>query len=109
MNTIGMLVVAALAARVGDDPAVTITVHLKLGQISRQRWQSVSLVSRPVIFDYQIAAFNVAGLAQTSPEAGQPNGVGLWRPKIKYPTTGVARCCARAASGHATPPRRRGA
>src|SRR5262249_17724104 len=43
----------------------------------RPRWQSVSLVSRPAIFDHQIPAFNVAGLVQTSPETGQPGDVGL--------------------------------
>jgi len=44
--------------------------HSKLDQISRQRWQPVSLVSRPAIFDHQVSAFNVAGLVQTPPEAG---------------------------------------
>src|SRR5262249_17774838 len=56
--------------------------HSKLDQISRQRRQSISLVSRPAIFDDQVPAFNVAGLAQTPPEASQPGGVELWRPEV---------------------------
>ena len=48
--------------------------HSKLDQISRQRWQSISLVSRPAI--------NVAGLVQTPPEAGQPGHVRLRRPVV---------------------------
>jgi hypothetical protein len=43
---------------------------LKLDQISDQRWQSIRLVSRPAIFDHQVAAFNIAGLVQTLPESG---------------------------------------
>jgi hypothetical protein len=50
---------------------------LKSDQISRQRWQSIGLISHPAIFDHKVPAFNVAGLVQTSPEAGQPGGVGL--------------------------------
>src|SRR5262249_1037133 len=60
-----------------NQPACSDTGHSKLDQISRQCWQSVSLVSRPAIFDRQVPAFNVTGLVQTSPEAGQPEGVGL--------------------------------
>jgi hypothetical protein len=70
-----------------------------LDQISRQRWQSISLVSRPAIFDHQVPAFNVAGLVQTPPEAGQPSDSG--DPLFKYPIAGIAGRCARAASGHA--------
>jgi hypothetical protein len=50
---------------------------LKSDQISRQRWQSIGLISHPAIFDHKVPAFNVAGLVQTSPEAGQPGRVGL--------------------------------
>src|SRR5262249_20879267 len=48
--------------------------HSKSDQFSRQLWQSVSLVSRPAVFDHKVPAFNVAGLVQTSSEAGQPGG-----------------------------------
>src|SRR5262249_9208754 len=41
------------------------------------------LVSRPAIFDHEVPAFNVAGLAQTAPEAGQRVCVGLWRPEVQ--------------------------
>src|SRR5262245_42436257 len=56
--------------------------HLKLDQPIRQRWQSFSLVSRPAIFDHKVPAFNVAGLVQTAPDAGQLEGVGLRRSEV---------------------------
>jgi hypothetical protein len=43
------------------------------------------LVSRPAIFDDQVSAFNVAGLVQTPPEAGQPEGVGFRRREVQIP------------------------
>jgi hypothetical protein len=55
---------------------------LKSDKISHQRWQSVSLVSRPAIFNHKVPAFNVAGLVQTPPKAGQPGSIGLWRPGV---------------------------
>jgi hypothetical protein len=64
-----------------------------LDQISRQYLQSVSLVSRPAIFDYKVPAFNVAEPRRrpVSREASD-SGDAL----AKYPTTGIAACCARA-------------
>jgi len=55
----------------------------KLDQISRQRWQSVSLVSRPAIFDHKVPAFNIADFVQTPSEASQPRGVRLRRPVVQ--------------------------
>src|SRR5262249_18955434 len=69
----------SLSRESGYEPRRDDYGHSKLDQISRQRWQSVSLVSPPAIFDHQIPAFNVAGLVQTTPEAGQPRGIGLRR------------------------------
>jgi hypothetical protein len=56
--------------------------HSTLDQISRQCWQSVSLVRRPAIFDHQVPAFKIAGFVQTPPETGQPKGVGFRRPVV---------------------------
>jgi hypothetical protein len=64
------------------QPACDDHSHLKLDQISRQRRQSISLVLPPTIFDHKVPAFNVSGLVQPAPEAGQPKGVGLRRPKV---------------------------
>src|ERR1700757_2799461 len=75
--------------------------HSKLDEVNRQRRQSISLVSRPAIFNHNVAAFNVAGFVQAPPETVQPGGVGLRRPEFRYPITGMAACCARAANGHA--------
>src|SRR5262249_14490103 len=55
---------------------------LTLDEISRQRRQSFNLIPRPAVFDHKVAAFNIAGLTQTPPEAGQPGGVGLRRPEV---------------------------
>src|SRR5262249_37470885 len=54
----------------------------RFAQTTRQRWQSVSLVSRPAIFDHQVPAFYVGGFAQPPSEAGQPGGIGLRRPAV---------------------------
>src|SRR5262249_30290933 len=60
-------------------------IHSKLDQLIRQRWQAVSLVSRPAIFDHKVPAFNVASLAQTPPEASQPGDIGFRRAEVQIP------------------------
>jgi hypothetical protein len=76
--------------------------HSKLDEVNRQRRQSISLVSRPAIFNHNVAAFNVAGFVQAPPETVQPGVSDSGDPEFRYPITGMAACCARAASGHAT-------
>src|SRR5262249_54527903 len=56
--------------------------HLKLDQISDQHWKPIRLVSRPAIFDHEVPAFNVPGLAQTSSRASESGRIGLGRSEV---------------------------
>src|SRR5262245_50292283 len=80
--------------------------YLAADQISRKCWQSLALVFRKPVFDRDIATIhdpppcNPRRNASTQLERS-------WRPKaLRNPTTGMANCCARAASGHAAAPPR---
>ena len=75
---------------------------LTANQFGRQRRQPIELVLRPAIFDRYVLALDVARVLQTLAEmrADGPqtaSGDTAWR----NPITGIAGCCARAASGHA--------
>ena len=101
-NTIGIVVVAALAASAAALPPCDDHRHLAADQIGRQRRQSIVLTFRPAIFDRDVLALDIAGLLQALAERGHAcapivTGRSAWR----NPITGIAGCCARAASGHA--------
>ena len=102
-KTIGIVVVAALAASAaGVLPPVDDHGHLAADQIGRQRRQPVVLALRPAIFDRDVAALDVAG-SRSGPGGTRPracaNCGGMLA--MRNPITGIAGCCARAASGHA--------
>ena len=102
LKTIGMVVVAALAAsaaaccRRGDDGDPTAD------QVGRQFRQAIVVIVRPAVFDRHVAALDVAGFAQALAECRHAI-CGRRRPtrRSRNPITGIAGCCARAASGHA--------
>ena len=76
MKTIGIVVVAALAAvrcRPRDDHG-----HLTADQIGRQRRQSIVLALGPAVFDRDVLALDIAGFVQALPERGH-NGTQLRR------------------------------
>src|SRR5262249_21903323 len=60
LNTIGMLVVAALAARAGSTPAAMITATRRWTGSAANDGRAVSLVFRPAIFDRNGASFDPA-------------------------------------------------
>ena len=82
MNTIGIVVVAALAAKIELPPPVA-RINPTADQIGRQRRQLIVLVFREAIFDRYVAALDIAALGYTakkrirkvgsvfSPDAGQ--------------------------------------
>ena len=108
-KTIGIVVVAALAASAaGGAAARDDHGHLTADQIGRQCRQSIILTLRPAIFDRHILALDIAGFAQALAERVNEVQRILGDPLLRNPITGIAGCCARAASGHA-PPRRRAA
>ena len=66
------------------------------------------LALRPAIFDRHVLALDIAGFAQALAERAQTvRGTRPADSPLRNPITGIAGCCARAASGHAAaaPPR----
>ena len=93
-NTIGIVVVAALAASAasvfaddhGDPPA---------NQLGHQRRQPVGLIFRPAVFDRDVLALDEACFLQALAERG--HAVRRSRRAIalrRNPITGIAGCCA---------------
>ena len=69
-------------------------------QVGRQRRQSIDLTVGPAVLDRHVLAFDVAGLVQALAECGQGARPAHRRVGLRNPITGIAGCCARAASGH---------
>ena len=102
MKTTGILVVAALAANAvrgtldrgdhGDLPA---------DQFGCQLRQPIEFILGPAVCDRDVLAFDKAGLLQALAKCAQ-----TVRARVdvepRNPITGIAGCCARAASGQAT-------
>ena len=79
--------------------------HLAADQIGRQRWQPIVLILRPAVFDRDVLTFDIAGLLQALTECGHTKArAAAGGPPLRKPITGIAGCCARAASGHAAAP-----
>ena len=100
VNTIGMVVVAALAAIAAGVASRDDDGHPPADQIGCQVRQPVVLSVRPAVFDRDVMALDKAGLAQTFAERRHVIAKAR-RPVRRNPITGIAGCCARAASGHA--------
>ena len=85
-----------------SPPIATMTVDTAADQIGRQRRQSINLIIRPAIFDRDVLRPRHSRLRSS---------LGGIRPRwsrrvpsgtlLRNPITGIAGCCARAASGHA--------
>ena len=76
--------------------------HLTMNQIGRHCRQPIVLVFRPAVFDRDVLALDVTGFAQ--PFDGmrrQLSRIPRRDAASRNPITGIAGCCARAASGHA--------
>ena len=108
MKTIGIVVVAALAASAATVRGRVDDRHLAANQIGRQRRQAIILTLRPAVFDADIAVFDIAGVVQALAERRQIVRSRPGRIAVEEPDHRQRRCCARAASGHAAaaPPRR---
>ena len=106
----GIVVVAALAAN-AEAATTGRGDHgdLSANQFGRQRRQPIELILGPAVFDRHVLALDIAGVLQALAKCAQT--VRVSRQAMcgsRNPITGIAGCCARAASGHA-PPRRRAA
>ena len=74
--------------------------HLTAYQIGCEVGQSVGLVLRPAILDRHILALDVAVFTKALAECGQMAARSTGAELLRNPITGIAGCCARAASGH---------
>ena len=76
--------------------------HLSADQIGHQCRQAIVLALQPVVLDRHVLAFDVAGFVEAFAERGRMRAEASGDPPLINPTTGIAGCCARAASGQAT-------
>ena len=107
LNTIGNVGVAATAGRTaGAPPTATMTATFRRTKFGRNRRQSIVLTVRPVEIDGDVLALEEANFFQAIAERGNEMAHGAAEPLHMNPITGIAGCCARAASGHlaAAPP-----
>ena len=104
-KTIGIVVVAALAA--STAASVKRRSRPPDGQPIRRRAPAIDiLIFRPAVFDRHVLALDKP--ASFRPDGMQPElRARPRRHPLSKPITGIAGCCARAASGHAAaaPPR----
>ena len=99
MKTIGIVVVAALAANAAGVPSRRRS-RPPDGEPVRPPAPAIDRsVLCPAVFDCDVLAFDVSGFAQALAECAPVRTVGDALPR--NPITGIAGCCARAASGHA--------
>ena len=102
VKTIGIVVVAAFAASAAGTVACGNHGHLTTNQIGRQRRQSIVLALRPAILDRHVLTLDIAGFLQALAERGHVSArIRSGDAPLRNPITGIAGCCARAASGHA--------
>jgi hypothetical protein len=73
--------------------------HLTTDQIRGQAGQPIVFTLRAAVFDRHALTFGIAEFVQASVESGHQVSPFV-SPLLRKPTTGIAGCCARAASGH---------
>ena len=72
MKTMGIVVVAALAAKAEAVlPVAAITATSPANQIGRQCRQPIDLILRPAVYDRQVLALDIAGLLQALAKCAQ--------------------------------------
>ena len=70
-------------------------------KLRRQCGQPIDLIVGPTVFNRNVLALDVAGVLQTLAESAQKSEIASCVWLLRNPTTGIAVCCASAASGHA--------
>ena len=109
-KTMGIVVVAALAASAAASPAkAAMTFTLTTHQIGRQRWKALKLTFRPAVVDHNILAFDIAGVLQTLAESAQTIRETVREFGIAEIRRPAAQAAARAPGAATKPPRRRAA
>ena len=104
MKTIGIVAVAALAASAAGRRRRNDHGHLPANQFRRHRRQPIILTLRPAVFDRHVLALDDSRFRPDRGGTRPRRCARLGRPPLRKPITGIAGCCARAASGHAAAP-----
>ena len=107
LKTMGIVVVAALAATSSVGPA-TITATCRRTKSAAKRRQPIVLILRPAVFDCDVLAFDVAGFAQALAECRHKifaDRVGDAAAETRSPASPAAAPAPRAASAAAPPSR----
>ena len=97
----GIVVVASLAANAEAKFPCDDYRDPSANQFGRQRRQSVVLALCPAGYDGHVLALDIAGFFQALVEYAQRSTYVSSDAGWRNPITGIAGCCARAASGHA--------
>jgi hypothetical protein len=74
---------------------------LATDEIARQCRQSIKLIFSRAILDHHVLALDVAGILETLSDTFMRSVSASDVAGESIPTTGIVRCCALAASGHA--------
>jgi hypothetical protein len=78
--------------------------YAPIHQLKRLLRKSIVLSLRPTILDCDVATLDVAGFSQPLFDCFDKAAYGAGETLPRMPMTGIAGCCARAASGHAAAP-----
>ena len=109
MKTMGIVVVAALAANAAAGLPADDHGDLPANQIGRQLRQPIELILGPAVFDRHVLALDIAGLLQALAECAQTvrdTCQAMRRRETRSPASPAAARAPRAAT---PPPRRRAA
>jgi hypothetical protein len=101
LKTIGMVAVAALAARAAESPVAAMTVTRRP---TRSAANSLSRSAPALLAKRYSIATSRPWIKPVSPNPLRKLMSAPGAPTLRNPTTGSAGCCARAASGHAAAP-----
>ena len=105
-KTIGIVAVAAFAASAAGACRRGDHGHLAADRSAANAGSRSYWSSSPAVLDRHVLALDIAGFVQAFAECRHIMRSARATRLLRNPTTGIAGCCARAASGQA-PPRRR--
>ena len=86
---------AFVGALMGGGASLAAAIYTKTLQNYRRTISNFCAV-RPTVFDREVLAFDVARFLQPFAERRHEKSGRFWKSRLRYPTTGIAVCCARA-------------
>jgi hypothetical protein len=94
-------VLSALGTALPRNTPVSFDRLVGAGHFRGERRQAIVVTIRPAIFDCDVAALDEAGLVAAPRNAAKKGACSSADEESRNPITGIAGCCAFAASGHA--------